>query len=1060
MSVWAYIPALASASMNVFWALNGQNGFRCRATYLGGGVTQWTAQYYYTGSNFTSIQTTTGILVNKWYNLTNTMSSSGVHTFYVNGVFIGTDSSAGSAIVGQNINGVTIGSGQQNNQFVGYVQDLRFYNTALSAPQILGIYQSQGIPPRLTLTSNVAQPSLLFSLNGTTNDSVLGIQGAVTGTTQYVNGNYGQAFNFLNLQGSAAVNYITATQSAVTFSNTAGFSVSFWVNPTPALTATQYWFGIFNGSSTEILRGSVTTSGILVFFGATGASYPTNRIPIPSLQWSHVAFVINTTTISLYVNGVYQSGSSGSYTSTGLSSFTGPINLGTSQAGSSLGLTGYMQDFRIYNTALSAQQIQGIYQSQGIPPMLTLKPSTANLPSPTLAFPFNGSNVESITGLTPIAQYPITGNSALQGSAAYVKTAPNITTSALYCTGPYATSSNCMNLGTSTPAKFDYNASNLFCEFWWYTSNVNTGNLNTPISLGVINTTETSYRIQVGLGTGFGLNFSTSVSNTTSLSASTWYHFAFSVDSTNKVIYPFVNGFGGVSSSYAGTLSYNSAHTLVIGYSNALSTAFYYDQYIQDMRIVQGGIVPVTNFTPASPSFQYVLPSYVTGTGGTVFTLQSQFVNYTNGLLSGQAINFLSNASVLPATSNVSYTISPSLSTTSLTISAWIKPTTVAASPGQNMALASYGQNSDGDVRWGCNRVSASTFNIYLLYNFATGTWIGSTTVNFTIGTWVHVAMTISGGPAVSNVVTNYVNGVFYESKTSATRDNTNNLGRLTVGSFCSGAYNSQFNGLVQDVRMYNSALTSTQIQTIYQSGGNLYGGNLVQPTYLWPFTGTTTDIITNKAPSSANINTSYTTTLPITWPYYDTINQKYGRASITCNGNSGNTLYYNNLSVLTAGSTVTAWVKVLGYVSSVYAIFNIYPTGQNGLYIWPDSVGRLNWTLYVGGPSGGTFVSAPTSPGNVLNVWSHVAVSFSSTSAAMYLNGNQFTTLTYSTLLTNAANTWTNLSLGSWQYLGKEGSPCEISDFRIYNTALSTSQIQGIYLSGGAPPSAVLTSG
>jgi hypothetical protein len=356
---------------------------------------------------------------------------------------------------------------------------------------------------------------------------------------------------------------------------------------------------------------------------------------------------------------------------------------------------------------------------------------------------------------------------------------------------------------------------------------------------------------------------------------------------------------------------------------------------------------------------------------------------------------------------------------------------------------------------------SASTYKILLQYPFDTGTWISVNPATiYSAGQWAHVAFTVSGGDLVSNVVTGYYNGSTIGTATSATRTNLNNLNKFTVGSFCSGLYGSQYNGLVQDVRIYNTALSATQIQTIYRSGGNLYGGNLVQPTYLWPFTGTTTDIITNKAPSSANINTSYTTTLPITWPYYDTINQKYGRASITCNGNSGNTLYYNNLSVLTAGSTVTAWVKVLGYVSSVYAIFNIYSTGQNGFYIWPDSVGRLNWSLYVGGPSGGTFISAPTSPGNVLNVWSHVAVSFSSTSAAMYLNGNQFTTLTYSTLLTNAANTWTNLSLGSWQYLGKEGSPCEISDFRIYNTALSTSQIQGMYLSGGAPPSAVLTSG
>jgi hypothetical protein len=140
------------------------------------------------------------------------------------------------------------------------------------------------------------------------------------------------------------------------------------------LTGTQYWFGIFNGVGTEILRGSVTSgagNGLQIFF-AQAPTYPTTRTFIPSLQWSHVAFVINATTISMYFNGVYQSGASGVYTSLGLSSFTGPIQLGSSQAGPNYGLLGYMQDFRMYNTALSAQQIQGIYQSGGAPPQASL----------------------------------------------------------------------------------------------------------------------------------------------------------------------------------------------------------------------------------------------------------------------------------------------------------------------------------------------------------------------------------------------------------------------------------------------------------------------------------------------------------------------------------------------------------------------------------------------------------------------------------------------------------------------------------------------------------------
>jgi hypothetical protein len=157
MSVWAYIPALATTitGANVFWALNngGGNGFRCLYNRNSGGIHQWQMQYY--GGSTPTYVVYNGVLANQWYNLTNTMSSSGEHAFYMNGVQIGTYTITGgsSGISGQNIYAATVGSGQQYNQFVGYVQDLRFYNTALSAPQIQGIYLSGGVRPSAVLTS-------------------------------------------------------------------------------------------------------------------------------------------------------------------------------------------------------------------------------------------------------------------------------------------------------------------------------------------------------------------------------------------------------------------------------------------------------------------------------------------------------------------------------------------------------------------------------------------------------------------------------------------------------------------------------------------------------------------------------------------------------------------------------------------------------------------------------------------------------------------------------------------------------------------------------------------
>ena len=272
------------------------------------------------------------------------------------------------------------------------------------------------------------------------------------------------------------------------------------------------------------------------------------------------------------------------------------MSIGNLVNGSGTGANGLIDDLRIYNTALSAAQVQSIYAAQGMP---------SRGVQIRAAQPFLLGNATILYGGAP------SGNTAF------------------YCTGPYATSSNCMNLGTSTLANFNYNSSNMFCEFWWYTSNASLTNLNTPISLGVFTTTSTSYRIQVRLNSGFALQFSTSVANTTPLTTRTWYHFAFSVDSTNKVLYPFVNGYGGVSTSYTGTLSYNASHSLVIGYSNALASNYYYDQYIRDLRVIQGGVVPTTNFTPESATWAYgAVPSYVSG-GTNVLGLAAQYMTPT-----------------------------------------------------------------------------------------------------------------------------------------------------------------------------------------------------------------------------------------------------------------------------------------------------------------------------------------------------------------------------------------------------------------------------------------------
>jgi hypothetical protein len=1024
------------------------------------------------------------LVVGTWTHLTFTLFN-GTMTMYVNGAQVATRSDAPmSGIVLDTAFSIAALAGGSANNINAEYDDFRIFNSALTPAQIQTIYNSGGN----LYGANTVQPALFWSFNGTLKESVTGyLPVGTTGATNptgaslaFTSGKYGQGLQFIPYLSNGFGLWNTTTFSiplaGTYFPYAGGMSVCFWYMPTSLannglLFSTASYKTLTSYGIPDLIYISLNTSGSIglntqATSGGTVPAFGVEMGKVAVNNWVHVAFGVDTQNIYMYINGILTGtrAQPSNWATTDITSsgyWMGAMAVGTQHFAAANGsLTGIMNDLRVYSSLLSASQIQAIYQSGGIPPSLTLTPSTPSLPSPQYAFPFNGSNVETITGLTPAVQYPITGNSALLGSAAYVKNAPNITTPALYCTGPYATSSNCMNLGSSTPANFDYNASNLFCEFWWYTSNT-AGNLNTPISLGVINTTDTSYRIQVLLNSGFQLNFSTSVSNTTSLSASTWYHFAFSVDSTNKVIYPFVNGFGGVSASYAGTLSYNSAHSLMIGYSNALSTAYYYDQYIQDLRIVQGGIVPVTNFTPASPSFQYVLPSYVTGTGGTVFTLQSQFVNYTSGLLSGQAINFLSNASVSPATSNVTYNISL-IPITSFTVTAWINPTILGKN--QNIFIASYGQNTDGDLRMRVDYQSAtpSSYKIWLGYPFVSGTW---TSVNpatlYSVGQWAHVAITVSGGDMVSNVVTGYYNGSFIGTATSATRTNTNNLGKITIGSFCSGAFNSQFNGLVQDVRMYSQVLNATQIQTIYQSGGNLYGGNLVQPTYMWPFNGSVIDVVKGVAFNKSNVAGVDSSG---SWPYYDSVGQRVGSSALLINNS-----LTPNASNLCGVQGATGFTCNFPFTSTYWVRLNTTSGagGGNGQLIKFQSSPSITTSVNassigssITGGSGGSTVNINFSLGQ----WLHVAVVANLNQVQLYVNGVPSSSVATPAVPYTTSSNFINFAMTSQNASGLvSGSciSCEYNDFRIFSgQALSTSQIQTIYQSGGARPSALLTTG
>ena len=439
--------------------------------------------------------------------------------------------------------------------------------------------------------STVTRPNLAWQFDGTTTDYITGLTGTTAGSISYnPTGKYGQS---LIMDGSSYVKY---TKTLGYNLGTGGATFAMWFKLLAVPVGANFWiFGASGTSYNDRIYILVGTSGLIgwTFIDNTLAGKVLNS---PSNLvvgvWTHLTFTLFDGTMTMYINGS-QVATRSDAPMTGVVLDT-QFSIAALAGGSGNNINAEYDDFRIYNTALSATQVQTIYNAQGMPSQVT---------QVRAAQPLLLGNATILYGGAP------TGNTALT------------------CSGSYATGTNFLNLGTSSPVNFNFNNSNLFIEVWWYTSNTAAGNLNTAISLGSLTTTQLSYRLGVRLGTGFGVNnLSIGVANTLPLTTQTWYHFAFSADSTNKIWYAFVNGYGSTPTSYTGTVFYEPSHTVAVGYSNALALNYYYDQTIRDVRVIRGGIVPTATFTPEAAPWAYgSVPSYVTG-GTNVLGLAAQYM--------------------------------------------------------------------------------------------------------------------------------------------------------------------------------------------------------------------------------------------------------------------------------------------------------------------------------------------------------------------------------------------------------------------------------------------------
>jgi len=172
----------------------------------------------------------------------------------------------------------------------------------------------------------------------------------------------------------------------------------------------------------------------------------------------------------------------------------------------------------------------------------------------------------------------------------------------------------------------------------------------------------------------------------------------------------------------------------------------------------------------------------------------------------GQAFSFNGT------TGRVAVPDSPSLELThSLAITAWIK-------------IAGYSSPHGDILMRGDDRSGFDPYKMYVTstgaLTFAVGNAAGTevdltSTSNIPLNTWTFVSGSIDDATGVMSV---YINGVLSGTTTTTVRpfaalDPTENPG-LGIGNVQSGNYSFYFNGLIEEVKLYNSAAPAAAVPT------------------------------------------------------------------------------------------------------------------------------------------------------------------------------------------------------------------------------------------------------
>ena len=1011
------------------------------------------------------IESNTGIPMNEWVYIAGTYDGS-IQKLYINGT-LQSATSSWSGILEDTSGITTIGSDvTYNNTMVGFIDEFKIFNFALPANQIQANYNARSNPEGVSaaLGANTQNmPGALSdglvgywkmdeaswtndcSTTSVTDSSGNGNNGKAcpnsTGPTGGAAGKFGNAGSF-----DGSNDYVGISSSSLRL--TGDMTVSMWMKTSD--TSEQQLFSKDNDGGTGGWGLRIVKSNGFVY-----ASYVTTNpsivagsaalVPFTNGSWTHVVVTYKDGQyLNVFINGVQ--GSSSTVTGTSLRTSDQDHTIGYWVGGSYF--TGSIDETRVYNRALSGAEVSQLYNWA---------------PGPIAEYKFDdktGTNAVDSSG---------NGN-----NATLVNMASPATALSGWNPGKYGSSvafdntNDYVNAGSATITD-DVSIKTIET---WVKLRSTPGGLSRIIEkigsagylLGIQTSNQIDFQQHFSGGTAEWQSPSNVVPN------NVWTHVAVAYDRTGTnapTIY--VNGVSQTittTTPASGTAQSDASGNMILGNRDAADRTL--DGFIDDFKIynyarTQGQVVEDLNANhpaPGSPVSSAVAhwkldEGYGTSAGdysgqANTLTLSTATSAWTNSgkfnkAWGGLGTNWLSRAD------DDDFDIGAG---DSYSVSMWFKSTS-ATNPGSNEYLIAKGTNSaagyamyaaingvvcfamDDDTTWGPDDSLCTNGDIY-------------------DATWHHIVVVKTALTRLELYVDGKIQSSFLTSFTATAT--LANSASLYIGDRDGTDNGSEFNGTIDEIKVYRSALTAEQVKLdMNHSSSQVLGA-------MGATSNTQPNATANEycPPDSA---TSACAGPLVEWKFDEgsgsTANDTSG------NGNSGSILSsvpYSNgkinkalnfagTSTQSVASTYTTHVplitaEVWAYSTSISGTRtmvskNHYTGSNNGFYLRESSA-----NVQCGVQNGGTDYIT-TDFASTLNTWVHYACSFDGSNIRVYKNGVLMATTASAAMGSNAGAINAGAGYGDG-FGGNERWIGKLDQVRFYNYVRTPAQIVWSYNKGG----------